>query len=141
MAASALTPRVRIMVICDGIRESVTEPGVFNLKGVRQSKTAPAFPYVPAKLWLFVLLSSPRPGQFPGYIRVIDELSDRVIFHGHLEPRPTFASVGGWCEIGYPLRCRFPRGGAYSVQLWFFQEQGNDILKGELPFFIADEES
>jgi hypothetical protein len=35
----ALTPRVRILAICDGIRESTAEAGVFYLKGVRQAIT------------------------------------------------------------------------------------------------------
>jgi hypothetical protein len=42
MAAAALTPRVRIMAICDGVRESKTEAGVFHLKGVRQWMIADA---------------------------------------------------------------------------------------------------
>jgi hypothetical protein len=32
------------------------------------------------------------------------------------------------------LRCAFPQGGRYTIQLWFYQEQGSDILKAELPF-------
>ena len=36
MAAAALTPRVRIMAVCDGVQESKTESGVFHLRGVRQ---------------------------------------------------------------------------------------------------------
>ena len=73
MAAVALMPRVRIMAICDGVRESKIEAGVFNLKGVRQGITADAFPFTPSRLWLFLLLSSPRPGVFPGYVRVVNE--------------------------------------------------------------------
>ena len=45
MAAASLTPRVRIMAICDGVRESKIEAGVYHLKGVRQSITADAFPF------------------------------------------------------------------------------------------------
>jgi hypothetical protein len=37
------------------------------------------------------------------------------------------------------LRCSFPHAGRYTVQVWFYQEQGSDVLKGELPFFIAEE--
>jgi hypothetical protein len=54
MAAAALTP-LRIMVLCDGARESNAEAGVFHLKGVRQGMTARDFTFVPSHLWLFVL--------------------------------------------------------------------------------------
>ena len=140
MAAAALTPRVRIMAICDGVRESKTEAGVFHLKGVRQAMTAQAFPFVPWRLWLFVLLSSPRAGEFPGYVRVVNDRTDRVVFHGHLVPCPRFGSNGGLWPIRYPIRCRFPEEGNYSVQVWFFQAQGSDVLKGEMPFAVALEE-
>jgi len=141
MSTVALTPRVRIMAICDGVRESKTEAGVFHLKGVRQAISADVFPFVPSRLWLFVLLSSPHPGEFPGYIRVVNDRTDRVVFHGHLEPRPIFELDGGLWAIGYPFRCKFADAGSYSVQVWFFQEQGNDILKGEMPFIVVQEGS
>ena len=81
MSSSALTPRVRMMAVCDGIHESKTEDSVFNLKGVRQAIAAHAFPFVPARLWLFVLLSIPRAGEYPGYVRVVNEKnrSDRIL--------------------------------------------------------------
>src|SRR5437899_721972 len=123
MAPAALTPRVRIMAICDGVRESKIEAGVFHLKGVRQAITAQAFPFVPARLWLFVVLSSPRGGTFPGYVRVVSDETGRVVFHGHLTPSPAFGPDGGLWVIGYPVRCRFPNEGEYSAQVCFFQEQ------------------
>ena len=95
MAAASLTPRVRMMAICDGVRESQREAGVFHLKGVRQAITAQAFPFVPARLWLFVLLSSPRAGEFPCYVRVIHDRTERTLFYSYLEPRPMFESEGG----------------------------------------------
>jgi hypothetical protein len=36
MAAAVLTPRVRLMTVCDRVRESATEAGVYHLRGVRQ---------------------------------------------------------------------------------------------------------
>ena len=140
MAAAALTPRVRIMAICDGVRESKIEAGVYHLKGVRQAITAHAFPFAPIRLWLFVLLSNPRGGEFPGYVRVVSDSTDRVVFHGHLEPRPSFAADGGLWAIFYPVRAKFPQAGSYRVQVWFFQEQGSDVLKGEMPFVVAMED-
>ncbi len=94
-ATVALTPRVRIMVICDDVRKSKTEAGVFHLKGVRQEIAAEAFPFVPWRLWLFLVLSNHRAGTFPGYVRVFNERTDRVVYHAHLEPRPVFGASGG----------------------------------------------
>jgi hypothetical protein len=136
MALAALTPRVRIMALCDGVRESKTEAGVFHLKGVRQGMIAATFPFVPSRLSLFVLLSSPRAGEFPGYVRVVNDETDRVVFHGHLAPAPSFGPNGGQWVICYLVRCRFPQEGSYLVQVSFFQEQGSDIIKGELPFAV-----
>ena len=95
MAAAALTPRVRMMAICDGVRESRYEAGVFHLKGVRQGMTADVFPFVPARLRLFLVLSSPRAGEFPCYVRVINDRTDRTVFYTNIDPRPTFGVDGG----------------------------------------------
>jgi hypothetical protein len=139
MAAAALTPRVRMMAICDRVWESKSEAGVFNLKGVRQGLTANAFPFVPRRLSLFLVLSCRRPGEFPCYVCVVNERTNREIFYSHVEPRPAFASdqeFFAWCGR---IRCRFREEGAYTVQVWFFQEEGNDVLKGEVPFYITTE--
>jgi len=69
MAAAVLTPRVRLMAICDGVRESKTEAGVFNVKGLRQRMVVDGFPFVASRLWLFLVLSSHHTGQYPGYKR------------------------------------------------------------------------
>ena len=129
-----------MMAICDRVTESKSEIGVFNLRGVRQSIAAHTFPYVPRSLWLFLVLSSPRPGEFPGYVRVLQERTDKAVFFAHLA-RPAFGADGGWLASITALRCRFPEAGLYTVQAWFFQAQGNDILKGEMPFVIEAEES
>ena len=139
MPAAVLTPRVRILAICDGVRESKAEAGVFHLKGVRQAIVAHAFQFSPARLWLFLLLSSSRAGDFPCYIRVVKERGDRVFYQAHLEPRPRFRAEGGLWAGRYSIGCRFPEQGNYSVQVWFFQERGSDVLKGEIPFAITTE--
>lgn len=136
MAIAALTPRVRIMAICDGVRESNTEAGVFHLKGVRQRMVVHSVPFVPSRLWLFLLLSSPRPGEFPGYVVIIQDQTDKTIFFGQLKPRPIFQGDDMFWATRYRIRCSFPAEGRYTVQLWFFQEQGSDVLKGETPFTI-----
>ena len=138
MAAAPLMPRVRLMATCDGVRESRFEAGVFHLKGVRQGMNADVFPFVPA-LQLFLVLSSPRAGAFPCYMRVINDRTDRSVFYTHIDPRPTFGADGGLIMGRVPIRCRFPEEGQYTVQVWFFQEQGSDALKGEMPFYVSGE--
>src|SRR5436190_17544248 len=90
MAAAALTPRVRLATVCDRVRESRTEPGVYHLRGVRQRIAAPDFPFAASRLWLFLVLSCPRPGTYPGSVRVIDETTDKAVFFAHLAPHPRF---------------------------------------------------
>ncbi len=126
-------------VICDGVRESKREADVFHVKGVRQAITADAFPFIPARLWLFLVLSSPRAGEFPGYLKVVNNRNDKAILYGHIEPRPIFGADSDTLFRSVELACAFPEEGWYTVQVWFFQEEGSDVLKGEMPFFVASE--
>ncbi len=130
-----------MMAICDGVRESRYEAGVFHLKGARQWITADALPFIPARLWLFFVLSSPRAGTFPCNVRVVNDRTDRTVFYTHIAPRPTFGADGGLFIGRAAIRCRFPEEGKYTVQMWFFQEQGTDVLKGEMPFYVSTERS
>ena len=140
MAAAALAPRVRLATVCDRARESLTEAGVYHLRGVRQRIVAPAFPVAASRLWLFLVLSSPRPGTYPGYIRVLDEGTDKAIFLAHLAPHPRFEADDDALAAAARLRCSFPHAGRYTVQVWFYQEQGSDVLKAELPFSVVKED-
>ncbi len=139
MVAAVLTPRVRLLTICDRVRESNTEAGVYHLRGVRQSIAVQAFPFVASRLWVFLVLSSHRPGVYPGYIRVLDDGTDKAIFFAHLAPHPRFEVNDQTLAAVARLRCSFPHAGRYTVQVWFYQEQGSDVLKGELPFSVAEE--
>jgi hypothetical protein len=139
MAATPRTPRVRLATVCDRVRESLTEAGVYHLRGVRQRIVARAFPFVASRLWLFLVLSSHRPGTYPGYVRVIDEGADKAIFFAHLAPHPRFEEGHDDLAAAGRMGCSFPHAGRYTVQVWFYQEQGSDILKAELPFSVAKE--
>ncbi|HEV3259572.1 MAG TPA: hypothetical protein VG013_22085 [Gemmataceae bacterium] len=139
MAAAVLTPRVRLMAICDGVRESKTEAGVFHVKGLRQRIVARTFPFVPLRLRLFLVFANPRPGEFPGYVLVINDKTDKTILYGDLSPHPNFEVNEETVVNVTRLRCSFPQPGRYTVQVWFFQEQGPDVLKGELPFAVSKE--
>jgi hypothetical protein len=139
MAAAVLTPRVRLMAVCDGVRQSKTEAGVYHLRGFRQRLIAPAFPFVAFRLWFVGVLSSHHPGTYPGYIRVIDDRTDKAIFFAKLVPEPQFEDNDEMLVAIARLRCSFPHAGRYTVQVWFYQDQGNDVLKGELPFSVVNE--
>src|ERR1051326_3800800 len=78
MAIAAVTPRVRTIVVCDEITPSSTEAGVFSLAGVREHVVALSFPWR-VDLSVFLLLSSPRRGKYPGKILIVNERTDRLI--------------------------------------------------------------
>jgi len=70
MPGAALSPRVRLMAVCDAVKPSRLEAGVFHLRGVRNRVSAASFPFVRRRLWVYLLLSSPRKGRYPGYVRI-----------------------------------------------------------------------
>jgi hypothetical protein len=133
MAAAAVTPRVRTIVICDDVVASSTEAGVFTLEGVRQHLEAAAFPWR-AALSVFLLLSSPRKGQFAGKTLVVNERSDRTIryvkfvaaFQDDNELLPLHVDISD---------CVFPEAGRYSFEV-YFSARGGEALKGEHPFTV-----
>lgn len=137
--ASAPTPRVRTLVVCDGVRASKLEHNVFHLRGARSHILARVFP-VHRRLVLFLILSSPRPGRFPSYIRVIDDESDRAVFHGQVALLPVFPDTDDLLLLDLPIHVRFPKPGRYTVQVWFFQEASNDVLRMEQPFYVFESE-
>jgi hypothetical protein len=138
MTAASVTPRVRLIAVCDRVRESNIEAGVYHVKGLRQRIVAQAFPFVSARLWLFLVFSSPRAGVFPGYVLVVDDQTDKSILYGKLIPPPTFETNEETVVNVMRLTCTFPQPGRYTIQVWFFQTEGHDVLKGELPFIVSE---
>jgi hypothetical protein len=137
MAVAAVTPRVRTIVICDDVSASLTEKGVFTLEGVRLHLEATSFPHR-AVLCLFLLLSSPRKGKYPGKILVVNERSDRPIryvkflatFQEDNELLPLYVDVG---------ECEFLEAGPYNFEI-YFSARGGEALKGEHPFTVLSHE-
>lgn len=134
---AVLSPRVRTMVICDAVRELRDEPGVFNLRGVRQEVNAVGFPFALARLSLFLVLASPRPDMYPGYVRVVNDRTDKAVFYSHLSPAPRFGGTRDFLSMRVHLSCVFPTPDRYTIQVCFFQEHGSDVIKGELPFHVV----
>jgi hypothetical protein len=138
MAAAALTPRVRTIVICDNVSASLTEDGVFTLEGVRLGLQAASFPWR-AALSLFLLLSSPRKGKFVGKVLVVSEQTDRAIryvkfsavFREDNELLPLYVEVGD---------CVFPEAGRYNFEIYFSVRDGGETLKGEHPLTVLARE-
>ena len=137
--SSALMPRVRVLMLCDGIRASRIEENVFTLRGARYLVYADSFP-LRRRLQMFLLLSSPRRGRFPGDVQVVEDETDRVVFHAHLDPMPEFREDEEHLPLTMPLNIRFPRAGRYTVRIQFFQETASDIVKMEQPFFVVEQE-
>jgi hypothetical protein len=137
MAVAAVTPRVRTIVICDDVLASETEDGVFTLEGVRQHLVATSYPWG-AALSLFLLLSSPRKGQYSGKIVIVNERTDRAIryvkflavFESDNELLPLYIDIGN---------CAFPEAGLYNFQV-YFSARGSEALKGEHPFTVLSHE-
>jgi hypothetical protein len=90
---------------------------------------------------LFLVLSSPRPGTYPGYVRVLDEATDKAVLFAHLAPHPSFEVGQDALAVAARLRCSFSRPGRYTVQVWFYQARGTDVLKAELPFSVTESDS
>jgi hypothetical protein len=129
MSAAALTPRVRILVVCDEVIASDLEDGVYSLEGVRHEVFASAFPHR-RSLSLYLLLSSPRIGVFTCIPTVTNEgetglVRLRAVRVGVAEENePVAISI----DLG---EVEFPEPGRYVFQVWFASQAGVEVLKGE----------
>jgi hypothetical protein len=139
MADAALTPRVRLLVICEAVIQRETEVGVFTLEGVRQHLRTESFP-CSSQLSLFLLLSSPRKGTYQGHVRLVSDRQDRAIrfvkfaaaFEEDNEALPMQVDMGD---------CTFPEPSSYTFEVWFAAPEAGSVLKGEyLLHVLADEE-
>jgi hypothetical protein len=134
MSAAALTPRVRIIAVCNEVAASETEGRVFNLEGVRQHLSAGAFP-APARLMLFLLLSSARAGEFEGKILVVHDRTDRTIRYGKFTA--SFPEDNDLLPLSVDIgECLFPEPGRCTFQVWFLSRSGHEAQKGEQPFDV-----
>jgi hypothetical protein len=137
MAASAVTPRVRMIAICDDISASEIEDGVFNLEGVRRNLYAGFFPWR-ANLNVLLLLSSARRGRCPGTIKIVWDRDERVI--RFVDFLTTFQGDNEslFVPVGIP-NCVFPGPGYYTFQV-SFSARGDEALRGEQPFVVLSVE-
>jgi hypothetical protein len=138
MSAASLTPRVRILVVCDEVTASEIEAGVFNLEGVRQYIRAESFSCL-FRPSLFLLLSCPRKGTYPGKVLVINEQTDQSI--RYVKFQATFEKDNELLPLYFDLGdCEFPTPGLYTFQVWFTAPHGEEALKAEHPFYLLTNE-
>lgn len=138
MTVAAITPRVRTIVICDAVSASRIEDRVFNLKGVRQHLEAASLPWR-ATLRVFLLLSSPRKGNYSGRVLVVNERNERVVryatfvaeFEEDNELLPMYVNIDN---------CVFPEAGHYNFVVSFSVHGGGEAVKGEHPFNVLSQE-
>ena len=123
------------MVVCDDVTASLSQDRLYTLQGVRLHREAATFPDR-AALSLFLLLSSPRRGNYAGKILVVNERNNRPIRYVKLHAAfpeddallPLYVAVG---------HCIFPEPGLYNFEVYFSARDGNEVLKGEHPFTVV----
>jgi hypothetical protein len=133
MSAAALTPRVRILAVCDEALPSEIEDGVFTLEGVRQGFTAKSSPCVRA-LTAYLLLSYSRRGRFEGELKLVALDEEKTIRMARFTA--DFAGASGGLALAVDLGdCTFPQPGTYSIEVHFVTSSGA-VLKGEQSFLV-----
>lgn len=135
MAIAALTPRVRTIVTCDSISVRLDERSVFTLEGVRQQLHAVSFP-CSVRLWVFLVLSCARHGNYAGRILVVNDRTDRSIRYTRFGARfeDDNQSLSLQIDLG---DCVFPEAGLYRPEVYFFAAGGSrEALKGDCPFTV-----
>ena len=119
--AKLVLPRVHVMVLCDEINASPTEADVFDLRGVRTSIAAPAFPYRHLQLCVYLQLTG-HEGAASGEILIARADTDATV---HYQPTGTVQFQGplALIPLGVWLTdCDFPEAGLYYVQAYFDQK-------------------
>ncbi len=135
MAVAALTPRVRVMAICDDATPSDIESDVYTLEGVRQGIVAEALP-CRCNLVVFLVLSCPRPGSHAGSVRVIDMERDKVIRLQDFQA--SFDGSNPRISVAVSLaNCVFAAAGEYTFELSFLAGKHGVVVKGEQSLFIT----
>lgn len=127
--SALITPNVKGIVLCDEAFDSDIESNVFTLEGVRQEFIAPLFPHE-RSFWLFLQLECARAGSWNGNVRFIHTATDR-----ESRRRPLILSFDQPQQlIGTVIlleACRVPLPGRYNIEVWFWDHEGREVLKGE----------
>lgn len=132
--ANLVLPRVHVMVLCDEIEASPIEEEVFDLRGVRTSIAAPAFPYVHPQLCLYLQMTG-HEGTASGEVQAVRAETDDTISRQPIGPVQFLGPL-----VLLPLRvwlmdCAFPEPGLYYLQAYFGQK-----LVAERPLWLLKDE-
>jgi len=117
--AKLVLPRVHVMVLCDEIEPSA-EADVFDLRGVRTSIAAAAFPYRHLQLCVYLQLSG-HEGAASGEILIARADTDTTVHYQRIgsvqfQGPLTLIPLAVWL-----MDCDFPDAGLYYVQAYFDQ--------------------
>jgi hypothetical protein len=138
MAAAALTPRIRIMAVCDEVTASETEDGVYTLECVRQRIHARSLPCI-QNLHVYLLVACPQRGQYEGAVGVVNSQTARLVRWAPFDV--TFREPNDLLPVIVDVfNCPFPQVGTYTFEIWFTTHSGNAAQKGELPFYVLGPE-
>jgi uncharacterized protein DUF6941 len=132
--AQLVLPRVQAMVVCDRVKESETEPGVFSLSGVRAFIGASSFPAFCPLLRAFVHMSGHQGIAFC-HVEVNRLETDETIYRTPTK-KITFKGPTVVVPVMFRVRnCVFPAPGLYYVQVF---HEGKMIA--ERPLELLQEE-
>ena len=135
MTDEFVTPRVRMLAVCDEVQEHPDEANVCDLIGVRQQVFADRLPY-PRTLQVYLLLSCPRNGSFQGEVWVWNDQSDKPILCRHFDV--DFATPDEFVPVVVPMPCRFAQEGEYTIRVIFVLPALDQVdkIKHEQPFYV-----
>lgn len=132
--AKPVLPRVQAMVVCDAIKESEEEAGVYQLSGVRCAMDVPSFPALRPRIGVLAQVSG-HAGIAALRLGINRAETDEML-HISAPKETTFSGPLSPVTVVFRLRnCVFPAPGVYYVQL--FHETK---LIGERPLIVRLEE-
>ena len=117
------------MVICDEALLSEIEAEVYTLENVRIGVDVDSFPHL-KRMDLYLVLTHYHPGEFEGTIYLVREssgmktpLTNFPVEFTQEKPRQAL-----YVHVGV---CRFPACGGYRFEVWFADEDFEELQKGE----------
>jgi hypothetical protein len=115
--AKLVLPRVQAMVVCDALKESDEESGVYHLNGVRTAMEVPSFPALRPRLGVFAQMSG-HAGHAKLQI-VINRIETDENIYQSAPKEFSFSGPTSLVMVVFRFRnCVFPAPGVYYVQMF-----------------------
>ena len=115
--AKPVLPRVQAMVVCDAIKESEEEGGVYHLGGVRSALIVPSFPALRPRLSVLAQISG-HSGTVSLRIVVNRVETDETVFESRAKEYLFHDPMTVVTVVFRVRNCVFPAPGVYYVQLF-----------------------